>query len=98
AVWGNRLAMERAQITRATAAPSGGQILKDATGAPTGILLNSATDLLARALPPRTDAQLEQNISAALQTMAQAGYTSVHEAGIDAHGLAVFQSMAQKHL
>ena len=46
AVWGNRLALERARITRTSTAPEGGTIVKDASGEPTGILLNRATPLL----------------------------------------------------
>ena len=36
AVWGNKLAFEKAGITRATKAPVGGEILKDAKGEPVG--------------------------------------------------------------
>src|SRR4029453_16768358 len=36
AVWGNRLALERARITRTSAVPEGGTIVKDTNGAPTG--------------------------------------------------------------
>ena len=46
AVWGNRLAFERAGITKDTASPSGGEIKKDASGNPTGVLLNNASALL----------------------------------------------------
>ena len=54
AVWGNRLAFEKAGITRATRPPVGGEILKDATGEPTGTLLNRAVTLLEGAVPPPT--------------------------------------------
>ncbi len=43
AVWGNRLAFERAKITRDDPAPAGGEISKDRRGQPTGILLNNAS-------------------------------------------------------
>ena len=52
--WGNRLALERAGITRDTTAPEGGEIVKDPDGNPTGILLNRAVPLLASAVPPAT--------------------------------------------
>jgi predicted amidohydrolase YtcJ len=98
ASWGNRLAFDRARITAATPSPEGGQVVKDAAGNPSGILLNSATALLAAAVPPRTDERLAQDIRAALDAMVKAGYTSVHEAGLDAHELAVVQTLARKHL
>lgn len=99
AAWGNRLAFEKAGITATTAAPTGGQILRDSSGAPTGVLLNSATDLLTHAIPPRTDAQLERDIQTALQAMIKAGYTAVDEAGqgIDSTQVRVYQTMARKH-
>jgi predicted amidohydrolase YtcJ len=94
AAWGNRLAFEKAGITSATAAPTGGQILKDARGNPSGVVLNTAVDLLARAVPARTPAELERDIRAALAAMAKAGYTSVHEAGIGGQELAVYRTLA----
>lgn len=83
AVWGNRLAFERAGITASTRAPEGGEIRKDARGQPTGILVNNAATLLTRAIPPPAPAQLEARVSKSLDALASAGYTSVHEAGAD---------------
>lgn len=94
AAWGNRLAFEKAGITSNTAAPTGGQILKDARGNAAGVVLNTAVDLLARAVPARTSAELERDIRAALAAMAKAGYVSVHEAGIGGPELAVYRSLA----
>lgn len=45
-VWANSLALERAGITRDTADPIGGEIVRDADGEPTGILRESAQRLL----------------------------------------------------
>jgi predicted amidohydrolase YtcJ len=83
AVWGNRLAFERAKITAATAAPVGGEVRKDGRGQPTGILLNTAGALLMNALPPATPAQLESRIVKGLEALAAAGYVSVHETGAE---------------
>jgi predicted amidohydrolase YtcJ len=52
--------------------------------------------LLARAVPPRSDEELERDIRAALGAMARAGYVSVHEAGVDARELAAFQALARR--
>ncbi|NIS32695.1 MAG: amidohydrolase family protein, partial [Actinobacteria bacterium] len=46
AVWGNRLAFDLAGIDRDTVDPDGGQIVRDANGDPTGILLNRARKLI----------------------------------------------------
>jgi predicted amidohydrolase YtcJ len=93
AVWGNRLAFERAGITRATPAPSGGEIRKDARGDPTGILINNAGALLTRAIPAPTPAQLEAQVRKALAAMAEAGYVAVHEAGAGSELVAAFEAL-----
>jgi predicted amidohydrolase YtcJ len=93
AVWGNRLAFERASITAATTAPAGGEIKKDARGQPTGVLLNHARDLLIRAVPAPTGAQLEARLVKALDAMVAAGYVSVEEAGADAALLSAFERL-----
>ncbi len=44
--WVNTAGLKRAGITQRTADPPGGQILRDANGRPTGILMDTAMDLL----------------------------------------------------
>lgn len=93
AVWGNRLAFERANITAATPAPQGGEIRKDRRGQPTGILLNTAGELLMKALPAPTPAQISTRVVKALEALASAGYVSVHEAGADTALLAALEQL-----
>ena len=45
-IWANSLALQRAGITRDTPDPVGGEIVRDASGEPTGILRESAQELL----------------------------------------------------
>src|SRR6185295_5403222 len=61
--WANDLALERAQITAATRAPSGGEIKKDATGQPTGLMLNNAVRLVEGAIPKPSDAEMDARMS-----------------------------------
>jgi len=93
AVWGNRLAFELAGITAETEAPSGGAILKDGAGEPTGILVNNATRLLEAAQPPLTQERLESQVLAGLEAMAASGYVAVHEAGADAALMEAFEHL-----
>lgn len=93
AVWGNRLAFEKARITRATTAPTGGIILKDARGEPTGTLLNRATPLLQGAIPPPTPDQAKAWVLAGLRRMARDGYVGIHEAGADARMMQALESL-----
>ena len=94
AVWGNRLAFERAAITAATRAPAGGEIRKDAAGNPSGVLLNAAVGLLEAAIPRPTTAQIEALVQKGLEAMAEAGYVAVHEAGADSELMAAFEHLA----
>lgn len=94
AVWGNRMALERAGISAETEVPSGGRMLIDESGNPTGLLLDQATDLLTGALPLPTVPQIESRISAALEVMAEDGYTAVHEAGVGNESMQAFENLA----
>ena len=82
AVWGNRLAFENAGITSETESPEGGEILKDQSGNPAGILLNRATNLLTDAIPAPGREQIKTRLKAGLNEMAKSGYVAVHEAGV----------------
>ena len=93
AVWGNRLALERAHITRASTAPEGGTIVKDGSGEPTGILLDRATSLLIDAVPAPTEEQYKAFVLAGLTRMARDGYVAVHEAGADRKLMKALQSL-----
>lgn len=91
--WANKLALERAGITRRTRAPSGGQIRRDRRGEPTGLLLNRAVSLIEAAIPRPTPEELEERIAAALEEVARSGYTMVHEAGADSATLAALSRL-----
>jgi predicted amidohydrolase YtcJ len=93
AVWGNRLAFQRAGITAATESPTGGEIVRDPAGNPTGVLLNRATELLESALPELTPEQLQNRVVAGLQEMAASGYVAVHEAGAASELMQAFETL-----
>lgn len=94
AAWGNRLALAKAGITRATVAPSGGEIRRDADGEPTGLVLNRAVPLLDDAVPLPSPAQRDAQVMRALRVMAEAGYTGLHEAGATPDVVASFERLA----
>ena len=96
AAWGNTLALQAAGITRETAAPSGGEIRKDASGEPTGLLLNRAVPLLDDAVPPPTPAQRDAQVLRALHVMADAGFTGIHEAGVAPDVMASLERLSQR--
>jgi len=97
AAWGNRLAFERAGITAATESPSGGEIVKDRRGNPTGVLINNATQLLESAIPQLTVEQRQNQVVAGLEAMAASGYVAVHEAGAARDLMQAFEALAAQN-
>ena len=96
AAWANDLALQKAGITRTTKAPTGGEIRVDATGEPTGLLLNRAVPLLDDAVPQPTPAQRDAQVLRALHVMADAGFTGIHEAGTPPDVMASFERLATR--
>ncbi|MEM7354223.1 MAG: amidohydrolase family protein, partial [Acidobacteriota bacterium] len=95
AVWGNRLAFEKAGITRDTPEPDGGEIRRDAAGEPSGIVLNRAGSLLTGAVPETTPEQFRGFMLAGLQQMARDGYVAVHEAGAAGQHMQALEELQQ---
>ena len=56
--------------------------MKDASGQPTGVLVDTAEELVARHIPAATDAEVKQQLLAAMSEVAALGMTGVHDAGI----------------
>ena len=79
----NSLALKLAGVTRATPDPMGGIIVRDATGEPTGIFKDGAQDLIAKAIPPPSEAAMTEALHAALAEAARVGLTSVHSITVD---------------
>ena len=84
-VWVNSKALEMAGITANTPHPTGGAILKDANGNPTGILLDSAGDgifELAFAPTPELKAINYEGLLYGLSEVAKNGITSIVDARV----------------
>ncbi len=77
--WANSLALQKAGITRATPAPEGGEILHDAQGEPTGILKETAGELVSKIVPEPTREEKIRGIERALEEARRYGITSVQD-------------------
>ncbi len=77
----NGAALRIAGITAATPDVPGGEIVRDASGQPTGILKDNAMALVARHVPPPDAAALDQALQTAMEYVAARGVTSVHHMG-----------------
>jgi predicted amidohydrolase YtcJ len=92
----NSLALKLAGISRLTPDPPGGLIVKDAaSGEPTGILKDSAMDLVWKVIPPPSEQQTDKAVLAAVQEAARLGITSVHDMG-DFNSIRAYQRAAQR--
>ncbi|HEY0376218.1 MAG TPA: amidohydrolase [Pyrinomonadaceae bacterium] len=75
--WANSLALQKAGVTRETRPPEGGEILHDASGEPTGILKETAGELIARVVPEATRAEKMKALERALVEARRYGITSI---------------------
>ncbi|HEY7639205.1 MAG TPA: amidohydrolase [Steroidobacteraceae bacterium] len=94
ASWANSAALKIAGITSATPDPQGGQIVKDASGQPTGVLVDEAQNLVAKHIPAATDAEVKRQLRAAMLEVASLGMTGVHDAGIEGHTYDLYRELA----
>lgn len=78
----NSKALEIAGITRDTPDPAGGEIERDETGEPTGVLKENARNLIATIIPPVTFEQYTDNIKDLGDTYLSQGITAVTDMGI----------------
>jgi predicted amidohydrolase YtcJ len=77
----NTAAMRAAGITRDTKEVSGGEIVRDEQGNPTGIFKDNAAGLVGRVVPDPLAAQEDTALDAAMRHVAEQGVTSIHNMG-----------------
>lgn len=77
-LWVNSRALELAGITDETPNPPGGQIQRTRDGEATGILIETAMDLVRAVMPPPTDDERLEALRIALREALSYGITSLH--------------------
>lgn len=92
----NSRALALAGITAATPDPTGGSIIKDAGGQPTGILEDGASGLVAAVMPQPTEADHAQYARIALDLLRRQGVTSFMSAISDEDDLKAFSALARQ--
>ncbi len=93
--WANSRALALAGITRDSDDPYGGQIMRDESGEPTGILLETAKNLVQHIVPEPDLAARERGLQLALEEAARFGVTSIHD-NAPAEDLALFQDFRNR--
>jgi len=88
-------ALAAAGITAATPAPSGGEIARDASGRPTGFLVDAAQDLIAGLQPQADPAALRDAYRAGFRVEAAYGWTGVHFMSAPWADIPLLEAMAE---
>lgn len=91
-VWVNSKALALAEVTRQTPNPPGGIIERDRSGEPTGVLRESAVDLVFQHVPPPSQQEVNDALVWSARTMLSFGITSFTEAAVG------FSAGAEKEL
>jgi predicted amidohydrolase YtcJ len=91
--WANTPAMEASGIDDATADPRDGRIVRDASGAATGLLLEGAIDLVESVLPEPDEDELLRLVRRGLQANVVAGIASCQDAWARPDDLALLRRL-----
>ena len=92
----NTAALKAAGITRETKAPFGGDILKDADGEPTGMLIDRAEDLVSSLVQAVTPERKEAAYIKGAALYASRGWTNIHSMSVDPDDIALLERLASE--
>jgi len=79
----NSTALKLAGITATTKNPPGGEIMRDASGEPNGMIVDNAKTLIESRIPPETEGDHVQNLVVGIAKTIEQGWTTVHVPGGD---------------
>jgi len=91
----NSMALQKADVDKDTANPSGGSFERDASGALTGVLVETAIDRVEKIVPPWTEDDEIRQFKIAESVLNSVGITSVVEGATEARDIRTLQKIAQ---
>ncbi|MEO8333470.1 MAG: amidohydrolase [bacterium] len=91
----NAAALKAASVTAATKDPSGGKILRTASGEPTGVFIDNATSIVDRAIPKATRDETRKAIRAGIAESQHWGLVGLHDAGESRATIDLMEEMAK---
>lgn len=91
--WANTRALQLAGIDERTPDPLNGEIVRDATGQPTGALKERASELVARHVPEPDEETMLGLLARALDELARKGITAAQDAWATPADLALFNRL-----
>ena len=96
ATWCNSAALQASGVTRDTPDPTGGIVVKDAGGEPTGLLVDTAQRLVQRAEPLPSEERFDEAVRDAIGECLAAGLTGIHEMGATLFALASYRRLVER--
>jgi predicted amidohydrolase YtcJ len=93
-LWVNSRALQLARITRDTPDPPGGVIERSAAGEPTGLLRETATQLVERIVPPHSDAEKRRALTLSTRQMLSFGITAYTDATVRRANMPVLSALS----
>ncbi|RYV04200.1 amidohydrolase [Shewanella sp. OPT22] len=97
AAWANTAALKLAGVDKTTISPTGGEIIRDANGEPTGVFIDNAQDLISKHIPELSADEKKSILKKSMAELAKQGLTGVHDAGVSSDTLDVFKALADNN-
>ncbi|HUO86147.1 MAG TPA: amidohydrolase [Thermoanaerobaculia bacterium] len=91
----NARALAELGIDASTADPSGGRVLRDAEGLPTGVLVDNAMDLAAGRIAEPPDEERDRRLGRAADFAVARGLTTVTDMGVDEATIAAYRRLRE---
>ncbi|HEX8303192.1 amidohydrolase [Sphingomonas sp.] len=91
--WANSRALALAGVNAASKDPNGGRIERDASGAPSGVLVDAAMDLLTKAIPQPTPRERNSAFLAAQERLLSLGITASADMGTSVNDWLTYRRM-----
>ncbi len=92
----NARAMELAGVNKNTANPNGGEVFKDVSGQPTGLLNETASGLVSGIIPAETQELKARKLQLAIDECLKNGIVGLHQAGSGFEDIGVFEDFAKR--
>ncbi|MBE0591943.1 MAG: amidohydrolase family protein, partial [Gemmatimonadales bacterium] len=92
----NAKAMQLAGLTPASADPDGGRIIRNAGSNPSGVLIDRAQGLVARAIPEPSTREQREALLAAIAEANRWGLTGIHDAGVGSGSIDLYEAVARE--
>ena len=93
----NSAALAKASIDGGRSCPAGGEIKRDAYGKPTGLLIDTAVDIVRTILPDTASGREKELVAESISDCLRVGITGVHEMNVSARTLAVYRELVEEH-